>query len=96
MQFVLICVLALLALGVVAALASMFTKGGTDEPVVEAHDCSSCSSVASGRCEGRAKPDALPKMWTMPAATISLGSIAITLIFLVGLISTLHYVSPMG
>ena len=46
MQFVLICVLALLALGVVAALASMFTKGGTDEPVVEAHDCSSCSSVA--------------------------------------------------
>ncbi|MBQ8097548.1 MAG: hypothetical protein IJ243_10795 [Prevotella sp.] len=51
MQFVLICVLALLALGVVAALASMFTKGGTDEPVVEAHDCSSCSSVASGECK---------------------------------------------
>ena len=51
MQFVLICVLSLLALGVVAALASMFTKGGTDEPVVEAHDCSSCSSVASGECK---------------------------------------------
>ena len=51
MQFVLICIGALVALGVVAALASMFTKGGTDEPIVEAHDCSSCSSVASGECK---------------------------------------------
>lgn len=51
MQFVLICVGALLALGVVAALASMLTKGGTDEPIVEAHDCASCSSVASGECK---------------------------------------------
>ena len=51
MQFVLICVGALLVLGVVAALASIFTKGGTDEPVSEAHDCSSCSSVASGECK---------------------------------------------
>lgn len=51
MQFVLICVGALLALGVVAALASMLTKGGTDEPIVEAHDCASCSSMASGECK---------------------------------------------
>lgn len=51
MQFVLICVVSLVGLGVVAALASMFTKGGTDEPVVEAHDCASCSSVASGECK---------------------------------------------
>ena len=51
MEFVLICIGALVALGVVAALASMFTKGGTDEPIVEAHDCSSCSSVASGECK---------------------------------------------
>lgn len=51
MQFVLICIGALVALGVVAALSSMFTKGGTDEPIVEAHDCSSCSSVASGECK---------------------------------------------
>lgn len=51
MQFVVICIGALVALGVVAALASTFTKGGTDEPIVEAHDCSSCSSVASGECK---------------------------------------------
>lgn len=51
MQFVLICIGALAALGVVAALASMLTKGGTDAPVQEAHDCTSCSSVASGECK---------------------------------------------
>ena len=51
MQFVLICIGALAALGVVAALASMMTKGGTDAPVQQAHDCASCSSVASGECK---------------------------------------------
>ena len=51
MQFVLICIGSLVVLGIVAALASMLTKGGTDEPVVEAHDCSTCSSVASGECK---------------------------------------------
>ena len=51
MQFALICIGSLVVLGVIAALASMLTKGGTDEPVVEAHDCASCSSVASGECK---------------------------------------------
>ena len=51
MQFALICLIALAALGVVAALASMMTKGGTDAPVQQAHDCASCSSVASGECK---------------------------------------------
>lgn len=51
MTFVLICIGSLAVLGVVAALASMLTKGGTDAPVVEAHDCSTCSSVASGECK---------------------------------------------
>ena len=51
MQFALICIGALVALGIVAALASMLTKGGTDEPVVEAHDCVSCSSKVSGDCK---------------------------------------------
>ena len=50
MQFILICIGSLVVLGVVAALASMFTKGGTDAPV-EAHDCSSCSSVVTGECK---------------------------------------------
>ena len=51
MQFVIICLLSLLGLGIVAAVASMLTKGGTDEPIVEAHDCASCSSVATGECK---------------------------------------------
>ena len=51
MDFVIICIIALVALGIIAALASALTKGGTDAPVTEAHDCSSCSSVASGECK---------------------------------------------
>ncbi len=51
MQFAMICLGALIMLGLVAALASMMTKGGTDEPVVEAHDCTSCSSKVSGDCK---------------------------------------------
>ena len=50
MQFIIISITALLGLGLVAALASMLTRGGTDEPIVEGHDCSTCSSVASGEC----------------------------------------------
>jgi len=51
MDFVLICIGALIGLGGIAALASMLTKGGTDDPVVGQHDCSTCSSVASGECK---------------------------------------------
>ena len=51
MSFVVICLGALLALGVVAAVASAVTKGGTDAPVTEARDCASCSSVATGECK---------------------------------------------
>ena len=48
MQFALICIGSIVVLGIIAALASMLTKGGTDEPIVEAHDCASCSSKAAG------------------------------------------------
>lgn len=51
MEFVVICLFALLALGVVAALVSALTKGSTDAPVVEAENCGSCSSMASGECK---------------------------------------------
>ncbi|MBQ8464150.1 MAG: hypothetical protein IJ544_08575 [Prevotella sp.] len=51
MEFALICIVSLVALGIIAAVASMLTKGGTDEPVVEAHDCASCSSKVSGDCK---------------------------------------------
>ena len=51
MEFALICIVSLVALGIIAAVASMLTKGGTDEPVVEGHDCVSCSSKVSGDCK---------------------------------------------
>lgn len=51
MEFALICIGSIVVLGIVAALASIFTKGGTDEPVLEAHDCASCSSKVSGDCK---------------------------------------------
>lgn len=51
MEFALICIGSLVLLGVVAAVASMLTKGGTDAPVVEGHDCASCSSKSSGECQ---------------------------------------------
>ena len=51
MEFVLISIGSLVALGIVAAVVSLLTKGGTDTPVVEARDCSTCSSVASGECK---------------------------------------------
>ena len=51
MEFALICIGSTVVLGIIAALASMLTKGGTDEPVVEAHDCASCSSKVSGDCK---------------------------------------------
>ena len=51
MQFAMICLGALIMLGLVAALASMLTKGGTDEPIVDGHDCATCSSKVSGDCK---------------------------------------------
>ena len=51
MQFVILSLLSLAALGIVAALATVLTKGGTDQPIVEAHDCSSCQSHADGQCK---------------------------------------------
>jgi len=51
MDFIIICIVSLLALGVIAAVASALTKGGTDTPVSEAHDCSTCASVATGECK---------------------------------------------
>ncbi len=41
MDFIIICIVSLVALGVVAAIASMMTKGGTDAPIVGA-ECGDC------------------------------------------------------
>lgn len=51
MTFALICIGSLVVLGIIAAVASIFSKGGTDAPIVEARDCSTCSSVADGSCK---------------------------------------------
>ena len=51
MSFLLICIISLAVLAIVAALASALTKGGTDAPIVEGRDCSTCSSVATGECK---------------------------------------------
>jgi hypothetical protein len=49
MGFVLLCVLGLVALGIVAAIASHF-QGGSDE-IMAGHDCSSCSAKDEGQCK---------------------------------------------
>lgn len=49
MEFALVCIIGLVALGVIAAIISRF-QGGDDE-IKEAHDCASCSAVASGECK---------------------------------------------
>ena len=51
MAFALICIVSLAVLGLIAAVASMLSKGGTDTPIVDAHDCASCSSKVSGDCK---------------------------------------------
>ncbi len=51
MTFLLICIAALVGLGIIAAVASIFSKGGTDDDIVEPHDCASCSAVADGSCK---------------------------------------------
>ena len=49
MSFAIVCIGALVALGLVAAIVSHF-QGGDDEVTV-GHDCASCSAVASGECK---------------------------------------------
>jgi hypothetical protein len=49
MNFAVVCISALVVLGIVAAIASRL-QGGDDE-VKETHDCASCSAVASGECK---------------------------------------------
>ena len=48
MSFAIICIAAIAALGVIAALTSI---GGKDEPIVQGHDCSTCTSHDDGSCK---------------------------------------------
>ena len=49
MSFAAVCIIALVALGVVAAVAS-YLQGG-DDTVTVGHDCSTCSSADDGSCQ---------------------------------------------
>ena len=49
MNFVLVCIVALVVLGIVAAIAS-HVQGGEDT-IVEGEDCASCSSANDGSCK---------------------------------------------
>ena len=48
MSFALICIAAIIGLGIVAAIASI---GSKDEPIVQANDCSTCTSKTDGSCK---------------------------------------------
>ena len=48
MSFAIICIADIAALGVIAALTSI---GGKDEPIVQGHDCSTCTSHDDGSCK---------------------------------------------
>ena len=48
MDFALICIISIVALGIVAALTSI---GSKDEPIVQGEDCSTCSSRTDGSCK---------------------------------------------
>ena len=49
MDFLLIVILSLVALGIVAAIASRL-QGGSDE-ITTGHDCSTCSAKDEGECK---------------------------------------------
>ena len=48
MSFAIICIIAIVGLGIVAALSSI---GGKEEPITQGKDCATCSSMADGACK---------------------------------------------
>ena len=50
MDFVLVSIVALVGLGIVAAVASRL-QGGSDDVLTVGHDCSSCSQADDGSCK---------------------------------------------
>jgi hypothetical protein len=49
MDFAVVCIVALVGLGLVAAIASRL-QGGSDE-ITTGHDCSTCTSADDGSCQ---------------------------------------------
>jgi hypothetical protein len=50
MSFAVVCIVALAALGLVAAVASRL-QGGDDAEITTGHDCSTCLSADDGSCK---------------------------------------------
>ena len=49
MEFAVVCIIALVVLGIVAVVASHFQHG--DDTIKVGHDCSSCTSADDGSCQ---------------------------------------------
>ena len=49
MEFAVVCIIALVVLGIVAAVASHFQRG--DDTITVGHDCNSCTSADDGSCQ---------------------------------------------
>lgn len=49
MSFAIVCVAALIGLGIVALIASYFDKG--EDTIQQGHDCSSCTAADEGACK---------------------------------------------
>ena len=49
MNFAIVCIGMLVALGIIAAIASHFDKG--DETITTGHDCSTCTAANEGDCK---------------------------------------------
>ena len=49
MNFAIVCIVALICLGVIAGIVSYFDKGG--EKITNGHDCSTCTAADEGSCK---------------------------------------------
>ena len=51
MGFLKVCIVMIVVLGVVAAIATVFSEGGSDTPINKGHDCATCSSMERNECK---------------------------------------------
>ena len=49
MSFAVVCIGALVALGLIAAVANLFDKG--EDTIEKGHDCSTCTEADEGNCK---------------------------------------------
>lgn len=49
MNFAIVCIIALICLGVIAGIVSYFDKG--EDTITTGHDCSTCAAADEGSCK---------------------------------------------